>query len=67
MEACRPRDLSAAIAAVRGFVYKNVMQLRSLLHDDVKRSKPILARHVGQLILNPRKDRKAPFTRFLET
>ena len=60
MDACKPRDLSAAIAEVRGFVYKNVRQLRSLLHDDAERSKPILARHIGQLVLNPKETPGGP-------
>jgi site-specific DNA recombinase len=60
MDACKPRDLSAAVGEVRGFVYKNVMQLRKLLHDDAEKSKPILARHIGQLILNPKETPEGP-------
>lgn len=54
MDARKPLDLSAAVGQVREFVYKNVVQLRKLLHDDAERSRPILARHIGLLTLNPK-------------
>ena len=60
MDAGKPRDLSAAVGEVRAFVYKNVLQLRELLHADAEKSKPILARHIGQLILNPKETPEGP-------
>ena len=60
MDACKPLDLSATIGEVREFVYTNVMQLQKLLHDDAEKSKPILARHIGQLTLSPKKTPAGP-------
>ena len=43
-----------AAGEVKKFVYRNVMDLRKLLHGDAERSRPILARHIGQLTLTPK-------------
>ena len=36
------------------------MDLRTLLHGDAERCKPILARHIGQLVLNPKETPTGP-------
>ena len=55
----RPVNLAATVAEMREFVFKNVMQLRTLLREDAgksnaTKSKAALARHIGQLTLTPR-------------
>jgi hypothetical protein len=60
MDACKPRDFSAAVAGAREFVTRNVLQLQNLLHDDAEAARPILARHIGQLTLNPKETPAGP-------
>lgn len=40
--------------------FTRVRQLRRLLHDDAEKSKPLLSRHIGQLILNPKETPEGP-------
>jgi hypothetical protein len=60
MEQHKPMDLSATVEEIREFVYRNVMQLRTLLRDDAARSKAALSRHVGQLVLKPKQTPSGP-------
>jgi site-specific DNA recombinase len=60
MEEYRPMDVSATLEEIRDFVYRNVMQLRGLLHEDASRSKAALSRHIGQLVLIPSQTPSGP-------
>jgi site-specific DNA recombinase len=54
IEAQKPTDLAVTVSEVRDFVYRNVMQLKELLRGDASSFKAVLARHIGQLTLNPK-------------
>ena len=60
LETYEPVDVSASVGEVRDFVYRNVMNLRGLLHQDASRSKAALSRHIGQLILTPKQTPTGP-------
>jgi hypothetical protein len=53
-------NLAATVAEMREFVFKNVMQLRTLLREDASKFKAALARHIGQLKLTPAETPKGP-------
>jgi site-specific DNA recombinase len=54
IEEYKPMDVSATVEEVRDFVYRNILNLRGLLHMDASNSKEALARHIGQLVLKPK-------------
>jgi site-specific DNA recombinase len=56
----RPINLTVTVAEMREFVFKNVLQLRSLLHEDATKSKAVLARYIGQLKLTPKQSENGP-------
>src|SRR5258706_5030096 len=60
MEQHKPMDVSVTLEEIRDFVYRNVMQLRGLLHEDASRSKAALSRHIGQLVLIPKQTTSGP-------
>ena len=45
--------ISATLDEIRDFVYRNVVGIRELLHQNPSRSKAALAAHMGQLVLTP--------------
>ncbi|HJZ97574.1 MAG TPA: recombinase zinc beta ribbon domain-containing protein [Candidatus Solibacter sp.] len=53
METHAPVDVTAAVGEIREFVYRNVLQLRTLLRGDAAKAKASLARHLGELVLTP--------------
>ncbi|HYM05614.1 MAG TPA: recombinase family protein, partial [Terriglobales bacterium] len=53
IEAHSPVNLSASVDEVRDFVYRSVVKLRELLHQDPERSKAVLSRYLGQMVLTP--------------
>jgi hypothetical protein len=56
----RPVNLTATIAETREFVFKSVLQLRTVLREDAGKSKPALARQIGQLKLTPKQTENDP-------
>ena len=60
IEAQRPVNLSARADEIREFVYRNVMDLRELLHQDPSRSKAALSQYIGQLVLTPTETPSGP-------
>jgi hypothetical protein len=60
METLKPMDLKTTLKEIRDFVYRNVMDLRGLLHQDASSSKIALSRHIGQLILKPKQTPAGP-------
>jgi hypothetical protein len=60
IEAHSPVNLSASVDEIREFVYRNVMELRELLHQDPSRSKAELSQHIGQLVLTPTETPSGP-------
>jgi hypothetical protein len=60
IESHKPVDVAATLDDLREFVYRNVTNLRDLLHQDASKSKLALARHVGQLILKPKRTPTGP-------
>ncbi|HEY1754442.1 MAG TPA: hypothetical protein VGG72_03535 [Bryobacteraceae bacterium] len=60
IEACKPMNAAMTVAEIREFVYRNVMNLQGLLHEDASRAKLALARHLGQLILKPKQTPTGP-------
>jgi len=57
VQAPRPFSSSWRSPQIR---HENVRQLRRFLHDDAEKSKPLLSRHIGQLILNPKETLEGP-------
>jgi hypothetical protein len=55
LEAHAPKDLTATMEELRGFVCKNVMNLQELLRSDGANARTALTRHVRQLVLTPRR------------
>jgi len=60
IEACKPMDITTTEGEIRDLVYRNVMNLRGLLHEDASRSKVALSRHIGQLVLKPKQTPSGP-------
>jgi hypothetical protein len=60
MDERKPLDLGAAVGEVWEFGYSNIMQLRELFRGDASKSKAVLARHLGQLVLQPKKTPAGP-------
>jgi site-specific DNA recombinase len=60
MEEHKPLNVSSTVDEMRDFVYRNVLNLRGLLHEDASKSKDALARHIGQLVLKPRQTPTGP-------
>jgi septal ring factor EnvC (AmiA/AmiB activator) len=54
VEGCNPINVAATVEEIRDFVYRNILNLRGLLHEDASKSKDALARHIGQLVLKPK-------------
>ena len=60
MDEHKPVDLTATVAEMREFVIRNVMQLRTLLHEDASKSKAAFVRHIGRLTLTPKQTQDGP-------
>ena len=60
IDAHSPVNLFATVDEIREFVYRNVMDLRELLHQDPSRSKAALSQHIGQLVLTPTETPSGP-------
>ena len=63
MDEQKPVDLTATVAEIREFVFRNVMDLRTLLRQDASRSKAALARRIGRLKLTLKETEKGRSTR----
>jgi hypothetical protein len=51
IEESKPRDLKATVEQMRNFVYRNAMQLLSLMSEGATKAKAVLAQHIGELKL----------------
>ncbi len=60
IDAQRPVNLAAIVMEMREFVFKNVMQLQTLLRENPSQSKAALARQIGQLKLTPEETENGP-------
>jgi site-specific DNA recombinase len=60
MEAYKPMDIATTVGEIRDFVYRNLINLKGLLHEDASRSKAAFARHIGQLVLKPKQTPSGP-------
>ena len=60
IEECRPINVATTMGEVRDFVHRNIMNLRSLLHEGASKAKAGLARHIGQLTLKPKQTPTGP-------
>ena len=60
IEACKPVDIGTTVVEIREFVYRNLINLKGLLHEDASRSKAAFSRHIGQLVLKPKQTPSGP-------
>jgi hypothetical protein len=65
VESWKPMDIPTTVREMRGFVSRNLSNLRGLLHEDASRSKAAFSRHLGQLVLKPKQTPAGLFTRSL--
>jgi len=60
IEANKPLDVEAATAEIRDFFSKSVLNLQSVLQEDIGRARSALARHIEQVVLTPRQQPSGP-------
>jgi chromosome segregation ATPase len=56
----KPINIATTVGEMREFVSRNLINLRSLLHEDASRAKTALSRHIGQLVLKPKQTPSGP-------
>jgi site-specific DNA recombinase len=60
IEECKPIDIATTVDEMRDFVSRNLINLKGLLNQNASKAKTAFARHIGQLILNPKQTPSGP-------